>query len=360
MLNLLLFISILGILIIVHEFGHFVAAKRSGVKVEQFCVGFGPVLFKRKKGETEYSVAAIPLGGFVKLAGDNLEEYKGGNEEYLTQPIAKRFKIVFFGPLLNYLLGFAVFWLIFFLGYPTLSTKVGQLLDGYGAKEAGIVSGDRIISIDGRKVEFWEDLQKAVFDKKDAESVRVSFLRNNIPYELTVSLKRKEVDTLLGEKRSVGLLGISPATDELLTVRHGIFASGFLSLKKTWELTELTYKGLWRMLTGRLSIKESVTGPLGIFFITSQAAHMGLIAVLHLIAVLSISLALFNVLPLPVLDGGHIFFLAIEKARGKKLSLKAEKIINQVGITMLLSLALFITYNDFLRFFGDKFSSFAK
>jgi regulator of sigma E protease len=360
MITLFLFIAILGILIIVHEFGHFIAAKRSGVKVEQFCVGFGPVLFKKRKGETEYSVAAIPLGGFVKLAGDNLGEFKGGREEFLSQPPAKRFKIVFFGPLLNYVLGFAIFWLIFFIGYPTLSTKVGELLEGYGAKEAGLLPGDRITAVDGKKITLWEDLQKAVFDKKAAESMRVSFLRNNMPYELEVPLKKKEVDNVLGEKRSVGLLGIAPAMDELVTVRHGIFASALLSLRKTWDLTELTYKGLWRMLTGRLSVKESVTGPLGIFFITSKAAHMGAIAVLHLIAVLSISLALFNVLPLPVLDGGHIFFLALEKIRGRMLSAKAEKVITQVGITMLLSFALFITYNDFLRFFGDRLSAFFK
>jgi len=355
MISLLIFLFILGILIIVHEFGHFIAAKKMGVKVEKFSLGFGPQIVAKKKNDTQYSIAAIPLGGYVKLAGDNLEEYKGNSYEYFFQAPGKRFWIIFFGPLLNYILGLLFFWFIFFVGYPTLTTKVGGLIDGLGAKEAGIQVGDKIIAVDGKKVDYWEDLQKIIQAKKEATKVGLSILRNNQELKIAVNIREKKVDDLLGQKRSVGLLGIN-ASDEIVKLRHGFFASFLLGLNKTWGLTTLTYKAIWRMITGQLSMRESVTGPLGIFYITSQAASLGIIAVLHLIAVLSVSLAIFNLLPLPILDGGHILFLGIEKIRKRTLGIKTERIITQIGLTVIVSLAILVTYNDILRFFGDKIS----
>jgi len=355
MIAFLIFIFILSILIIVHEFGHFMAAKRMGVRVEKFSLGFGPELLKKKKGYTEYSVSAIPLGGFVKLAGDTLEEYKGKSYEYLAKSPRKRSQIIFFGPLLNYILGFLCFWIIFFAGYPTLTTKVGGLLDGFGAKEAGLRVGDKIIAADGKEVSFWEDLQKIIQSKKEYAKVELSILRDTRKFTVDVQIKEKKLEDPLGQKRKVGLLGITPF-DEIVKVRHGFLESFVLGIKKTWSLTAITYKSLWRMITGKLSIRESITGPLGIFDITSKVASMGVIAVLHLMAILSISLAIFNLLPLPVLDGGHILFLAIEKIRGKTLSIKAERIVTQLGVTLIVSLAVFVTYNDILRLFGDKIS----
>jgi len=354
MISLLIFIFILGILILVHEFGHFIAAKKTRVRVEKFSLGFGPQLLKRKKNNTEYYISAIPLGGYVKLLGDNLEEYKGGADEYFSKPPGKRFWIIFSGPLLNYVMGFLFFWLVFFVGYPTLTTKVGGVLDGFGAQDAGIKVGDKITAVDGQKVNAWEEIQNIIKDRKTAARVSLSILRDNKEQEIGVWIREKKLSDQLGQELKVGLLGITPDYNEIIKVRHGLFESFSLGIKKTRELTVLTYKGLWRMITGKLSIRESVTGPLGIFYITSVAASIGLTAVLHLIAVLSVSLAIFNLLPLPVLDGGYILLLAIEKIRGKYLSLKAERIITKVGVTLLLSLAILVTYNDLLRVFGDK------
>lgn len=177
MFNLIIFLFILSVLIVIHEFGHFIIAKKVGVRVEQFSLGFGKVLLRKKKNGTEYSVSAIPLGGFVKLAGDNLEEYSGKPDEYFSQPLINRFWIIFFGPLLNYILGILIFWLIFFVGYPTLTTKVGGLIDGFGAKDAGVMIGDKIIAIDGQNTQYWEDLQRIIYSKKDAQFVNVSLLR---------------------------------------------------------------------------------------------------------------------------------------------------------------------------------------
>lgn len=355
MTSLLSFLFILGTLIIVHEFGHFIMAKRMGVRVEKFSLGFGPKLWMWKRKDTEYAISAIPLGGFVKLAGDNLEEYKGRNDEYFAKSPKKRAGIVLSGPLLNYILGILCFWLIFFIGYPTLTTKVGGLIDGLGAKEAGIEVGDEIVAVDGKKVDFWEDLQRIVQSKKAATRVRLSVLRDNKEYTIEVKIKEKELSDLLGQKRSVGLLGITPY-EEFATVRHGFIESFVLGINKTLDLTLITYKAIWRMITGKLSIRESVTGPLGIFYITSKVVSLGIIAVLHLVAILSVSLAIFNLLPLPVLDGGHLLLLGVEKIRGKTLSATQERIVAQIGLTIIITLAIFVTYNDLLRFFGDRIS----
>lgn len=269
MLNLLLFIFILSLLIIVHEFGHFVAARRMGVRVEKFSLGLGPQLLKKKKNDTEYTISAIPLGGFVKLAGDNLEEYKGQPDEYFSKTPGERFQIIFFGPFLNYILGFLFFWLIFFAGYPTLTTKIGGLLDGFGAKEAGLEVSDKIIAVDGEKVDYWEDLQTMIQSKKAATKVKLSILRRDQEFQIDVQIKEKQLDDQLGQKRSVGLIGITPF-DEIVKVKYGFINSFFLGLKKTFDLTIMTYKGLGRLITGKLSVRESVTGPLGIFYITSR------------------------------------------------------------------------------------------
>jgi regulator of sigma E protease len=360
MISLLVFLFILGILIIVHELGHFMVAKKLGVRVEKFSLGFGPRVFSKSVNRTEYDIRLIPLGGYVKMAGDNLEEYKGEGDEYISKTPFQRALIVFFGPLFNYILGFLCFWLIFFAGYPTLTTKVGGLIDGLGAKDAGVQTGDKITAIDGKKVIFWEDIQKAIHAQKDKGAVQISLLRGNKEYSMEVKLQNRQLGDSLGQKRSVPLLGITPFVDEIIKVRHGVLESLILSFDKLNEMTVMTYKALFRMATGKMSMRESVTGPLGIFYITSKAASIGLIAVLHLIAVLSVSLSLFNLLPLPLLDGGHIFLLAVEKVRGKGISPKSEHVITQIGLTMIIALAVVVTYNDFLRFFGDRIAALFK
>jgi len=357
MITLFIFLLILGLLIIVHEFGHFIVAKKLGVRVEKFSFGFGRRILTKKKNHTEYTINLIPLGGYVKLAGDSVEEFKNNPDEYLSKSPSQRCQIIFFGPLLNYVLGFLCFWLIFFIGYPTLTTKVGGLIDGFGAKDAGIQVGDKIVAVDGKRVDFWEDLQKAIQTKKAATKVLLSVLRDSQEYTLEVKIKEKRLDDALGQKRNVGLIGITPK-DEIIKVKHGFLESFVLGINKTLDLTVLTYKALWRMITGKLSMAESITGPLGIFYITSKAASLGMIALLHLVAVLSVSLGIFNLLPLPVLDGGHIVLLAIEKIRGRHLSIKAERVITQIGFTLIVALAIFATYNDLLRLFGDKLAKF--
>ncbi len=355
MMAIIIFILILSLLIIVHEFGHFIAARKNGVRVEQFSLGFGPQIFKKKKGDTEYSLSLIPLGGYVKMAGDSQAEYKGKPDEYLSKACGKRFQIIFFGPFLNYVLGFLFFWSILFIGYPSLTSKVGALMEGYGAKDAGLQVGDNIISVDGKKVGLWEDLQRQIQERKTKSSVALDVLRGSKELKFNVMIKEKVMDSQLGEKRALGIIGISPF-DETIEVRHGFFESALIGVQKTVNLTLMTYKGLWMLASAKMSMRDSMTGPLGIFFITSNAAKLGIIAVMHLIAVLSVSLAIFNLLPLPILDGGHLFLLGLEKLRKKALGIKAEEIINNIGFSLIISLALFVTYNDIMRLYGDKIS----
>ena len=359
MFTLIIFLLILSVLIVVHEFGHFIIARKAGVRVEEFSLGFGRKLFKKKKGDTLYSIGCVPLGGFVKMAGDSREEYTGKTDEYLSKTILERFNIIFFGPFLNYIMGFVCFCLIFFIGYPTLTTKVGGLMDGYGAQKAGIMVGDVITAIDGKQVKYFEDLQKEIHSKKEASQVELTITREEEELKIPVNIREQKLDDALGQKKSVGLIGIVPY-DEVVIVKHNIFESLLLSLLKTWDLTVMTYKGLWLMVSGQLDVRESVTGPLGIFFITSKAARLGMIAVLHLVAVLSVSLAIFNLLPFPVLDGGHILFLGLEKIRRKALSLKVEKVITQVGVSLILTLALFVTYNDVMRNYGEQLAKYGE
>ncbi len=317
MITLFIFLIILSVLIFVHEFGHFIAARKAGVRVESFSLGFGPQILKKKKGETEYRISLIPLGGYVKMAGDNLEEYTGKSYEYFSKPVGKRFWIIASGSLLNYILGFLCFWFIFFAGCPTLTSKVGGLIEGLGAARAGVEAGDRIIAIDNQKVELWEDLIKIIHNKKEADKVSLLIIRNNEEHKIDVGIRERQLDDALrlalskqgalkGARQKVGLLGITPDYDDLVVVRHGFFKSFFLALNKAWYLTEVTYKGLWRIATGSMSFRDSVTGPLGMFIITSKVATHGIIAILDFLGLISVSLALFNLLPFPVLDGGHI------------------------------------------------------
>jgi len=244
-----------------------------------------------------------------------------------------------------------------FAGYPTLTTKIGGLIDGYGAKDAGLQVEDKIISINGQNVNSWEDLQEEIQKNKSKETVELLLIRNDKLLKFNVAVKGKQLDNQLGEKKTLGIIGITPF-DEVIEVRHGFIESAYLGLRKTTDLTVMTYKGIWRLVSGKMSMRDSMTGPLGIFFITSKAAKLGLIAVLHLVAVLSVSLAVFNLLPLPILDGGHIFLLGLEKLRKKALSIKAEQVINNIGVSLMIMLALFVTYNDILRLYGEKISKF--
>lgn len=347
MISLLVFIVVLGVIILIHEFGHFIAAKTSGVNVEKFSLGFGKKIFSFKREETEYAISMFPLGGYVKLAGDTANEAKGEKFEYLSKPIGVRAKIIFAGSFFNYLLAFVCFWLVFVIGYPTLTTKVGEVLKDYPAYSSGLKAGDEVIEIDGKKVDNWDSMQREIQVKQGIIKIKVR--RDSQIMDFAINPQKKDITDVLGSKKKISLIGIAPK-DEFIKQRYNPIKSIFVAAKTLIDFTVLTYKSLWRMVVGKMSFKESVTGPLGIFYITKKAASFGISAVLHLMAVLNLSLAVFNLLPLPVFDGGHIVLLGIEKLRRRKFPVKFEEIMNNVGWGFIIILAVFVFFNDLVKF----------
>ncbi len=347
-MSLLIFLIVLSVLIVVHEFGHFMVAKKMGIRVERFALGFGPKILSFKKKETEYALCLVPLGGYVKLAGDTWDEFKGKPEEYLSRSPRERAGVIFFGPLLNYIMGFLCFYLVLVLGFPSLTAKVGGLIEGYPAALAGIKVGDEVIAIDSKEVNTWEELQANIRNKK-GPAVEMVVLRNQKELKFKIIPRQEKVKNIFGQQESISLAGIKPE-GEVIYIKHGAIQSVGLAFQKLLELTAMTFKAFYRMASGAMSFKDSVTGPLGIFYITKEAAHMGFNSLLHVVAVLSTSLGIFNLLPLPLLDGGHLFFLVIEKIKGRPLSKKSDDIVTRVGFSLIIFLALFVFYNDFIKF----------
>jgi regulator of sigma E protease len=305
-----------------------------------------------KRGDTEYVISLVPLGGYVKMAGDEPSLAKGEAFEFLSKTPWQRFKIIFCGPLLNYALGFLLFWFVFMVGAPAATNKIGDLLDGYPARTAGLEKGDRILSVDGRPTQYWEDLTDLIHNKKEGGlnlTVERQTAAGRRVFDVSVAPVRKEAVDIFGKKRSVSLIGIAPS-DEVAKVKYDFLKSFLKAVQQVYKLTGLTYKSFLFIITGKLSVKESVTGPIGIFIITSKAAQLGMVYLLQMMAVLSVSLAIFNLLPLPVLDGGHILFLMIEKVRGRPLSAKAQDRATQAGMALLIALMAFVFYMDVLKF----------
>lgn len=348
-MSLVYFILVLSVLVLVHELGHFAAAKRVGIRVEKFSFGFGPKLFSVKKGDTEYLISAIPLGGYIKMAGDEPgEKLTGKSYEFLSRPIWDRFQVIFAGPLLNYVLAFLIFSVIFMFGSPTLTTEVGSLLKDYPAEKSGLGIGDKVTKVDGKGVKYWEDMTEIIRKHLDGPIV-LTVEKSGKVSDVEIQPIVREVKDIFGKSTKIALLGIAPS-QKIESVRYGFFESFSKGFTKVLDLTAVTYKALWSIATGKLSVKESMTGPIGIFIITGKAAQMGLIYLFHLMAMLSASLAIFNLLPLPVLDGGHILFLFIEKLRGRPLSVKVQENIANIGVGLLILLTVFIFYSDIVKF----------
>ena len=335
-------------IILVHELGHFLMARWVGVKVERFSLGFGPRLFKVTRGETEYVLSLFPIGGYVKMAGEENDERAPKRPwEYRARSVAERMTIVAAGPVVNYFVGFTLFALIFLVGAPILTTKVGKILEGYPAASSELKVGDRILNVNDRRVETWEEMTRAIQSQSGAVNLTVD--REGSILTVTVRPSVKEVTNLLGAKVRIGMIGITPS-EEFQVKRYPLPKAVVKAGERVWMLTSLTLQALFRMATGGLSIKDSVTGPIGIFYITSSVAEQGLISLLQLVAILSTSLGLFNLLPLPVLDGGHLAFLLVERLKGTPVSPRAQEMMTRVGVGLLVLLLVVVTVNDLARF----------
>jgi regulator of sigma E protease len=349
MMTFLLVATIFSLLIIVHEWGHFYVARKSGVRVERFSVGFGPRVWARQIGDTEYCLSAFPLGGYVKMAGEEPGEARSGAaDEYASQSVLRRFGIVFAGPAVNYIVAWVAFVLVCILGLPALSPTIGNVLPDTPAAVSGLQAEDHIVAISGVIMATWDDVTEHIH-AHPGQAVEMVIERNGEQLVKTVVPKSEVVENLFGETHTVGLIGILPTGEH--TILH--FSVGESIMEGTQRLLLLswyTLKSLGAVFTGGISMKDSLTGPIGVFVLTGEAAAMGFVYLIHMVAVLSMSLAIFNVLPIPVLDGGHLFFLLIEGIRRKPVSLKIQMWAAQAGMALLLMLMVVVFYSDFDKF----------
>ena len=358
MFFIFIFAFILSVLIVVHEWGHFYVAKRLGIRVERFSIGFGPKIFGIQKGETEYRLSLFPLGGYVKLGGESTEELTGARWEYLSRSVGERTAVVFAGPFLNYVLAFLIFAIVFMIGNPQTTARIEKVIEGYPAFEEGLLEEDRILLINGQTVQYWDDVTKIIHETPEDGMVRLDIQRGEKRLVFNLRPKRIEEKNLFGEVKQFALIGISPS-EEVISVKYPVHQAVGKAAKQMGFITFLTFKAIFRMLTGHMPIRESLTGPIGIFVITEQAARLGITYLLQIVALISTSLAIFNVLPIPVLDGGHLFFLGIERLKGSPVSERVQDVSRQVGMALLLALMVVVFYNDFSRFgVFEKLSNF--
>ena len=347
MQSALSFLFVLGVLVIVHEFGHFLVARLVGIRAEKFSIGFGPVVFGRRFGETEFVVSLLPLGGFVKLAGESPEEAKGAPWEFQAKPLWQRVAVVLAGPAMNALLAYALFVFVFWIGQPTLTAKIGKVLGDTPAAASGLREADRILAVNGAPVSTWDEVLREV--RKPGERMLLSVERDGSAREITVTPQRREARGLLGRKKMRSFLGIAPSS-EIIHVKSGFWRAWVLAAERLWDLTATILLSLGLMVTGALPFKESMTGPIGIFFMTQQAAQMGFAYLLYFMGSLSVSLFVLNLLPIPVLDGGHLLFMLIEKLKGSPLSERVREKLTQGGMVLLLGLMAFVILQDLSRF----------
>jgi len=427
-MTLIYFLIVIGILVFVHEFGHFIMAKRAGVRVEKFSLGMGPKIYGFKKGDTEYVLSALPLGGYVKMAGENPdEEPTGAADEFQSKTVWQRAKIAATGPLTNIVLAFIIMPFVFMVGISTLGpAAIGLIEKGSPAEKAGFAVGDVIEEVSGRKITDWEKAamliavnpdtdisvlidrkgEKKTFTlhpKLDAEHhIGTSGIYPDIPVEvkkpkpgfpaeksgikeedkiiavdgvtvyywnqfstfikdsqgkkLTFMIERggKRFPIVLTPIMDSGryVIGVEPIV-RMIVKQYGFFESLKLGFDKTLEYIDLTFITLKKLVSFGLSIK-TLGGPVMIAQMSGQAAAAGLSSFLSLLAMISISLGILNLLPIPVLDGGLLLFLAIEAIRRKPLSKKVMEVSQSIGAGLLITLIVVVSYNDVVRMFFSK------
>ena len=343
----------LGLLIVFHEFGHFIIAKLCGVGVLTFSVGFGPKLFVRKKGETEYALSAFPLGGYVKMIGEDPdEEVSQADRErsFAHKSLFKRCAIVFAGPGFNLMLAVLLLMLVFvFYGVPVMSTLVSGVEKGSPAEQAGIAKGDRIVAIDGKPVAEWEELSQTIKGSQ-GKPINLEIRRGSETIKLAVQPTKKEGKSIFGERKDDWMIGIgSQGTIE--KGKPGLAVGK--AFTQTWDYIKITLLAFYKMITGDVSPKN-IGGPILIAQMAGQQAQEGVGNFLHFLAVLSINLGVLNLLPVPVLDGGHLLFFLVEAVIRKPVSVRVREMAQQVGICLLALLMVYAFYNDIVRFFEKQ------
>jgi regulator of sigma E protease len=357
------FLFVLTLVVFFHELGHFLIARWAGVRVLTFSLGFGPELagFNDRHG-TRWKISAVPLGGYVKFFGDeseastpSVEALAGMTEEekagsFHHKRVGPRAAIVAAGPIANFLLAIVIFTCLFtFFGKPSTSARVDKIEANSAAAAAGFQVGDIVTGIDGTKIEGFSDMQRIV-GTRAGEHLTFTVKRGESTVQLQGTPELREVKDPFGNTHRQGVLGITrqTAAGDVVTERVDPATAMWLGVKETWFVIDRTLAYIGGIFTGR-EAADQVGGPLRIAQISGQVATIGLAALIHLAAVLSISIGLLNLFPVPLLDGGHLLFYAVEAVRGRPLSERAQEMGFRIGLGLVLMLMVFATYNDILH-----------
>ncbi len=354
------FIFVLTIVVFFHELGHFWVARRCGVWVETFSIGFGKPLLKWKdKHGTFWQIGWLPLGGYVKFLGDENEvsapdmEKLGDLEESVKsqtlfyKPLWQRAAVVSAGPIANFILAIVIFAGLFSIyGKQIARPVVDQVLSESAAEMAGFQSGDLIISIDGKAIEAFQDVQRLISVNAE-QLLKVEVIRDGQPLDLMATPSRVVETDRFGNEFNVGRLGvsISATADDVVLKRYGPLEAISKGVDETYFIVSQTFTMLGRIITGRESA-AALGGPIKIAQISGQTATLGLVALIHLTAVLSVSIGLINLFPIPMLDGGHLAFYLYEAVFRRPMSERVQEVGMRVGLAMVLSLFVFVTFND--------------
>ena len=357
-----IYVVALSILVFVHEFGHFWVARRCGVKIDAFSIGFGKELFGwTDKTGTRWRVACLPLGGFVKMFGDadassrpDMEaaarmDAEARRVSFTHKKLWQKALIVAAGPAANFLFAIIVMTGLFStIGQPFTPPVIGSVLAGSAAEKSGLQPGDKILSVDGQSVQRFEDLRQIII-ANTGDPISVELLRKGQPVTLTATPQVVEDEDILGNKNKVGRLGMLPSSD--LVMRHeNPVTAVWQATRETWNITASSLSTIGQMIVGRRSA-DDLSGPIGIGQVIGKVSDEGVIPLIHLIALLSISLGLINLFPIPVLDGGHLLFYAIEAVSRRPVSERALAFGFRVGFALIVSFFVFVMWHDLSRLF---------
>lgn len=341
-LTVLAAVFVFGLLVLVHEFGHFVTAKLTGMRVDEFAIGFGPKIFSTKYGETRYSLRAIPLGGFNDIAGMDPSDNSAGERGYCEKPVLSRMIVILAGAGMNFILPVIIFFGIYAtvgVAKPSTEPVIGGIVSGMPAETAGLRVGDKILTLNGESIVTWEDFVTKLRAAEAESPVEISYERGD--ETATVSLTPE----FHGDSKRA-LIGVQSST---VYESQGVAESFVLAIQHTRDILVFMLNALAEIFMA--PSQAELAGPIGIAQMAGQVAETGFVPLLNFAALLSLNLGIINLLPVPALDGGHFVGLAIEAVRGKPLSARALMYTQRVGIALLLALTIFATTSDIIRVF---------
>ncbi|MDD4178791.1 MAG: RIP metalloprotease RseP [Candidatus Margulisbacteria bacterium] len=345
LISILAFALVFTFIALTHEFGHLIWAKRAGIRVFEFGLGFGPRLFAFEKGGTTYSVNLIPILGFIRIAGEGDSEADKlcpANENFNNKPPAQKFKAIIAGPLMNILAAIIILFLLFsFAGIPQgVSNEIGAIAKNSPAEKAGLRAGDRILSINGQT---FPDFEKAIAFIHQSTNKKLSIIVDRNSRHLSVS-----ATPAFNKSLKVALLGFSPKP---IYQKANLLSAAYRSLEQIFNMVVATLVILWGLVTGGVSIRD-IAGPIGIAQVTGKYAQSGLISFVYFVAFINVNLGVINLLPLPALDGGHLLIIILEALRRKPFNPELVNKINAWGMSALLALMAIVSLSDLLRLFG--------